>query len=301
MRLTFLLNRGSGFFSVDDPEPRRRRVESAIRRRDENARILWVAPEDLSDAVEGAVAGGEGPLVAGGGDGTVNRVAGRMAGGERPMGVLPLGTFNFIAGDLGMPLSPEAAVDALFDGTPGPVDTGEVNGHLFLHNVSLGIHSVAVQLREQYQRRLRLNKAAAVAYALFKAILRPPMLSGYIHAREKAEFLRASFVFIGVNRFDTASFAFVRRKSLDDGILSVFYAHGMEPKNLLKMAVRTLVSRRIKDVPDLECLLTDMVILRSRKHKVKLVADGEIHPVRSPVVCRVRPGRLRIILPPRMA
>lgn len=301
MPLTFLINSGSGFFSVDDPEPRRRRVESAIRRRDGDVRILWIDPEDLSDAAARAAADGEGPLVVGGGDGTVNLAAAEMAGGDRPMGVLPLGTFNFIAGDLGMPLLPEAAVDAVFDGTPASVDMGEVNGRLFLHNVSLGIHSAAVQMREQYQRRLGVNKAAAAAYTLLRAILRPPMLSGYIQARDKAEFIRASFVFVGVNRFDTAPFAFVRRKTLDDGILSVFYAHQMEPEKLLKMAFRTLLSRRIEDVPDLECLLTEMMTLRSRKHKVKVVADGEIVPLRSPLVCRVRPGHLRAILPPRAA
>jgi diacylglycerol kinase family enzyme len=56
------------------------------------------------------------PIVAGGGDGTINAVAGKLAGTDTPLGVLPMGTLNHFAKDAGIPLSLEAAVRNLFTG-----------------------------------------------------------------------------------------------------------------------------------------------------------------------------------------
>jgi diacylglycerol kinase family enzyme len=86
-------------------------------------------------------------VVAGGGDGTVNAVAGVLAGTEKPLGVLPLGTLNHFAKDLGIPHEVERAVQLLGTGAPRRVDVAEVNGRVFVNNSSIGVYPLAVRER----------------------------------------------------------------------------------------------------------------------------------------------------------
>ena len=68
-------------------------------------------------------------VIAGGGDGTVSAVASRLAITDVALGVLPLGTLNHFAKDLGIPLELDAAIDVVAHGREVRVDVGEVNGH----------------------------------------------------------------------------------------------------------------------------------------------------------------------------
>jgi diacylglycerol kinase family enzyme len=81
-----------------------------------------------------------GIVVAAGGDRTINAVASALVGTDSPMGVLPLGTLNHFAKDLKIPLELESAVATMLTGRVVRIDVGEVNGHLFLNNSSLGIY-----------------------------------------------------------------------------------------------------------------------------------------------------------------
>src|SRR4051794_37510526 len=131
-----------------------------------------LAPErgaDLTALARQAVADGAALVVAGGGDGTINAVASALVGTEARLGVLPLGTLNHFAKDLGIPLALEEAVRTVFTGRPQAVDVGEVNGRLFLNNSSLGIYPRIVRLREAHRRqgvRKWIAFVKALAYVL---------------------------------------------------------------------------------------------------------------------------------------
>src|SRR6266481_9305295 len=115
---------------------------------------------------EGAVA-----VVAGGGDGTVNAVASTLLGSEVALGVLPLGTLNDFAKDLGIPLDIEAATRNIFQGRQVSVDVGEVNGRIFLNNSSLGVYPRVVLLQhEEEQKKKGLNKWVALAQAALSVL-----------------------------------------------------------------------------------------------------------------------------------
>ena len=296
--MVILVNQSAGHLTQGPADARMRALMAAIAAHLPGARVIRAAAAGFDVAVDGAVRSPEGVVVAGGGDGTVSRVAVAIRESGKTLGVLPLGTFNFIARSIGMPLDPPAAVSALAGARIGAVDAGEVNGRPFLHNVSLGIHPVAADLRDLYRRRLGINKAAAAAYGLLKAILRPPRLSGTIRAGDREALMtQAPFVFVGNNRFETAPFAFVRKRSLTDGQLTVFYAHEIRPARLLAMAAKTLIRRRVREVRDLTCVVTPAVVIRSRKRRLKVVVDGEILRMTAPLRFRSRPGCFRMLLP----
>ena len=122
--------------------------------------------DDISSLAARALSERREPIVAGGGDGTVNAVAGKLAGGEVALGVLPMGTLNHFAKDVGVPVNLEAAVRNLFTGQIAKVDVGEVNGR---------------NLREQLGRRLLSAFRAAERTAGAARIQQ----AGGVHARPK--------------------------------------------------------------------------------------------------------------------
>src|SRR5206468_13014314 len=87
---------------------------------------------EIIPAVQRALARGVEMIVAGGGDGTVSAVASQLVGTSTALGVLPLGTLNHFAKDLGMPLDRDEALAAIARGTLRQVDVGEVNGRVFI-------------------------------------------------------------------------------------------------------------------------------------------------------------------------
>ena len=79
------------------------------------------------------------------------------------LGVLPLGTLNHFAKDLGIPLELSEAVATIMHGRVEEVDVGEVNGRVFINNSSLGLYPRIVADREAQQERLARGKVAVVS------------------------------------------------------------------------------------------------------------------------------------------
>ena len=92
----------------------------------------------------------------------------RLVGKDAVLGVLPMGTLNHFAKDLGIPLDLEKAVQTLFTGKVARVDVGEVNGRIFLNNSSIGFYPRLVQERERQQRQ---GRSKWLAFAQAAALL----------------------------------------------------------------------------------------------------------------------------------
>src|SRR3954469_22997747 len=102
--------------------------------------IAFGKGSDLTALSKEAVENGATIVAAGGGDGTISAVASALVGTDVALGVLPLGTLNHFAKDLGIPLKLEDAIQALFRGDTVKVDVAEINGKIFLNNSSLGLY-----------------------------------------------------------------------------------------------------------------------------------------------------------------
>src|SRR5690242_13341436 len=107
----------------------------------------------LVERAREAVRGGPPIVVAAGGDGTVNALASLLRGKPTALGILPLGTLNHFARDLGIPLELKDAAAVIAGGRTIDVDVGEVNGRTFVNNASLGLYPAIVQERRRRQRR----------------------------------------------------------------------------------------------------------------------------------------------------
>ncbi|MEP6689654.1 MAG: YegS/Rv2252/BmrU family lipid kinase [Gemmatimonadaceae bacterium] len=106
-------------------------------------RVTWEAGDATRFAREGAAAGMT-AVIAAGGDGTVNEVVNGLAGTGTPLGIIPLGTANDFARQVGIPVDdPDHAMDVILQRKPVLVDTGELNGRHFLNVSSAGVGAEA--------------------------------------------------------------------------------------------------------------------------------------------------------------
>src|SRR2546425_5534576 len=140
-------------------------------------------------------------LVAGGGDGTLNAVANLVRGTATALGILPLGTLNHFAKDLGVPLELDQALHTIATGRRIAVDVGEVNDRAFINNSSLGIYPDIVRERTRLQRRFGHRKRAAMIWATLAALNRLPLLTMRLQLEDRDFACRAPFVFIGNNEY----------------------------------------------------------------------------------------------------
>jgi diacylglycerol kinase family enzyme len=131
------------------------RLDERARERGIEPRVL--APgEDLGALAERAVLDGADVLGMAGGDGSVAVVAAAASAHRLPFVCVPAGTRNHFARDLGVPPNDlSGALDAFVDGLERSIDLGEVNGHRFVNNVSLGIYGQAVQRASYRDAKLR--------------------------------------------------------------------------------------------------------------------------------------------------
>jgi diacylglycerol kinase family enzyme len=288
-----IVNAGSG---TDDKSDVRQRLTDAFAAAGVAARVRIARDgSELLSLGRQALESGAQTIVAGGGDGTISAIASVVAGTDARLGVLPLGTLNHFAKDLGIPLDLTAAVNNLITGRTAQVDIGEVNGHVFINNSSLGIYPNLVRLRERIQRQ-GLSKWRAFAVAFFTVLRRYPLVAVRLIASDQRFIRRTPFVFIGNNEYETASFGMGGRKGLDGGRLSIYTAPVRGRFELFKLFVKAFFGR-INEQDNFDILSATEVSVETRRRTIHVALDGEVKRLRTPLRYRVRPAVLRVIVP----
>jgi diacylglycerol kinase family enzyme len=234
-------------------------------------------------------------LVAAGGDGTVGAVASVVAGTEIVLGVLPAGTLNHFARDLKIPVELDAAIEILARGNRASVDIGEVNGHKFVNNSSIGIYPRIVQLREREQRTGR-HKWLALALAMITVLRRFPFWTVRVHAQDQVVQQRTPFVFVGNNEYELEGLQIGRRGTMNGGRLFLYVAARTSRFGLVKMALAAVLGR-LDRKRSFQMLDVTEAWIETRRKRVRVSTDGEICWMRSPLHYRLLPLGLRVIAP----
>jgi YegS/Rv2252/BmrU family lipid kinase len=294
-RIIALLNAGSGTGHDDEIAVR---VRELLARAGAEVDVRRIAPgASVAQAVERAKADRPDAIVAGGGDGTVGTTAAALVDTDVVLGVLPLGTLNHFAKDLGIPLALDDAARTVVEGKTTRVDVGEVNGRVFVNNSSLGLYPEIVRDRERQQRRLGRGKWPALAWATWTALRRYAFLQVTVRIDGVERSLRTPFVFIGNNEYLMEGFAIGERGgSLCDGRLSLYLVHRPGRRRLLVLALRALFGR-LRQARDFEMLLATDFVIDSHHRTLRVATDGEISEMQTPLRYRIRPACLQVAVP----
>jgi diacylglycerol kinase family enzyme len=263
-----------------------------------DARVTLAAGgADMVAAARAALAEGVPIVVAGGGDGTINAVAGVVADTDAAFGVLPLGTLNHFAKDIGIPLDLDGAIATIAGGARKLVDVGEVNEQIFLNNSSLGLYPDIVRDREKQQHRLGRGKWPAALWATLGALRRYPFLSLRLSLDDGSEHARRTpFVFIGNNAYTMQGFSIGARDALDAGRLSLYVAQRPGRLALLRLGWRALCGRLAQE-RDFDVLSAKSLEIDTRHKRIRVATDGEVTVMLTPLRYRIRPAALRVIVP----
>ena len=233
-------------------------------------------------------------VVAGGGDGTVATVAERLLDGDGTLGVLPLGTLNHFARDLGLPLALDAAAAVIARGAIRTIDVGQVDGHAFLNNASIGLYPRIVLARDAARRRLHLGKWPALGRAVWHALRAPRALAVTLRVDDRESRRRTPFLFVGNNRYTLRGLEAGTRRRLDGGVLSVHVLREQSPARFLWLALRTLCGRHSRE-RDFETFAVESFDVDAAGDAIEVACDGEVLRLPLPLRFRVRPRALRVL------
>lgn len=258
--------------------------------------IRLAAGAAILDAAREAAASDADVVVMAGGDGTMNAGASALLGGSKPMGVLPLGTLNHFARDLGVSLDLEEAARTVAAGAVREVDVGEANGRLFLNNSSLGLYPVAVEARDANRRRDGHGKWIAMWEAGLATLRRFPVSRVTLRLPGAVLRLTTPLVFIGNNRYEMSLFSFGKRARLDAGELWLYVARDTGRLGIVALAANALLGR-LDQARDFLATVVPEVVVDDRRRVLRAAFDGEVHTVTPPVCYRIRPRALKVLAP----
>ncbi|MEV0170048.1 diacylglycerol kinase family protein [Streptomyces sp. NPDC050803] len=248
--------------------------------------VLDTGHQDVAELARHAVAEGADLLAVAGGDGTQAQVAEVAHDHDLPFVVIPAGTRNHFARDLGLDGDdPAAALDAVSDGVELRVDLGFAADRVFVNTASFGTYAAVVG-----DPAYRHAKARTILQDL------PELLTGDQHHRLRirsgahhADGLQA--VLVSNNPYTSAvGPRRGRRDRLDSGLLGVLCVH-VDNTAQAAGAVRGARSTAFTRLTGTE------VVVDADAEAVPVGIDGEHVLLPAPVVCRIVPGALRVRVP----
>jgi diacylglycerol kinase family enzyme len=238
-------------------------------------------------------------VIAAGGDGTVSALAGALVatgGDSMPMGILPTGTLNHFAKDIGLPLKVADAAKVIALNKPTPVDVGEVNNRTFVNNASIGLYPHMVSKRDRHRQRLGYGKWLAMFVAFLSVFRRYPVLEVDLAAGDASVRRTTPFVFVGNNWYEFAAFNLGGRGCMQNGVLSLYTANRTGRLGLVVLAVRALFGR-LDQARDFDALRLRSFTVDTPKKTLRIALDGEVTRMTPPLRFLSRPAALRVLAP----
>jgi diacylglycerol kinase family enzyme len=236
-------------------------------------------------------------IVAAGGDGTINLVASVLLNRDVQFGVIPLGTFNYFARDLGIPLDPRAAATAIATGHIRRVHAARVNGHLFLNNASFGLYRKLLEDRERDTRRFGRYKLVAVLSALATLWRFRQVYTLRILLDGKPAILRTPMLFFGLNSLQLEKLDLDVASCTHAGLMAVIALRPTSRWQLLGLALRGAL-QGLHESPELRCHGAAQVLVEQPGCSTTRVAvDGESIVCTLPLRFEVQREALQVVVP----
>ncbi len=243
---------------------------------------------ELEGALRAAATGARAIGVVGG-DGSINTAVAIALEHDCPLVVVPGGTLNHFARDLGLD-SVDDAVRAVQDGELVEVGVGVIDGRPFVNTASLGSYSKLVEAREQLETTI--GKWPALTVALVRVLRENAPFEIVIDGRTR----RIWMIFIGNGAYDPPGFAPATRARLDDGVLDVRLVEGSAPWARVRLIAAALAGTLARSKVYSRSLVTDMKV-SIRSDESLLSADGEVFPGDRDFTVSKHALRLRVYAP----
>lgn len=226
---------------------------------------------DAKTLAQRGVLEGYDAIVAGGGDGTVNEVVNGLAGSNVPFGILPVGTMNVFATELGIPTgSLPKAWQVIEAGNTRAIDLAKANDGYFVQLAGIGLDAEVVRQTTPDSKKA-LGPVSYLLTLAQVAARQPPRIT--IQAADHKD-REGSFVLVGNGRLYGGPFTMFKNAKLDDGLLDVMVFQNQSHWDIFRY-MQAIVFGAHPDLPDVEYFQTRGLRL-SAADFVPVEVDGEL-------------------------
>lgn len=296
--LFIVLNAGSGKHDAGDTQQILAKVFDEAGRRHEFLLLQDAADiqTKAKEAVRKACEQG-GIVVAAGGDGTINGIAQHVLGHPCAFGVLPQGTFNYFGRVHGISQETEVAARALLRAEPTPAQAGLVNDKVFLVNASLGLYTRLLEDREVAKAQLGRSRLVAMGAGLMTLIRERRQLRLTIEIDGKTRDIRTPSLFVGNNRLQFDRLGLEEGEALEHGQLAAIVVKPIGTLAMLGLAFRGALGRLGDAEHVVSFPIQKLTVHPHRRRHIKIATDGEVMPMAAPLVFKVAPQPLMLMVP----
>ncbi len=276
--------------------------------------VVWHVPDQRGDIVElacqavrDAQADG-GLVVAAGGDGTINAVASAALQAGVPMGVVPMGTFNYFSREHGLALDPEIAVQdmlhAMERSDMRPVQVGFVNERMFVVNAAVGLYPRLLAEREMASKRFGRSRMVAILSSVW-SMFRPAggrrwrvIMRSYEGAQAQQEEHLVTTLFVGNNPLQLGRMGLTQAQSVaDGGQLGVVLLQPQDRWAVARTVWNAATGQLARDSAVVSMACAEMTVAPAswRPAQVKVAFDGEREWMAPPLRFRVHDKPLWLV------
>ncbi|HIJ62809.1 MAG TPA: sphingosine kinase [Rhodospirillaceae bacterium] len=234
-------------------------------------------------------------VVIGGGDGSLSRSLGHLAGSGKLAAVLPLGTMNYMAGEIGLPADVEAAAALLGSGRRIEIDLGRVNGRLFVIRACLGAFAEFSRARDKTRRKGGDMLEAALS-GLARVGKRMDLIEGDLLGPDGPTAIATPFLMVTNNLCRDGDPFEMRRDRLDGGTLGVYAGRGGGALGLAALGLQAALGRWPGN-EGLAWAAMPWLELHTTGKKQTLSIDGEAEKMKGPFRFDILPRALQMLVP----
>jgi diacylglycerol kinase family enzyme len=256
-----------------------------------------VEPEAIASTIKKVVGDGATRVLVSGGDGTIATAAAALLDAPAELAILPGGTLNHFARDLGVSTDAAEALALAANGGCRDVDLGVVNGHVFLNTSSVGAYVRFVRIRERLEKHLPYRLASALAALRILFQLRTFAVELEVHGEPRI--YRTPLLFIGVGERELQVPTLGSRVSDGQRGLHVMVVRSRTRARLLAIALAA-VSRGVDAVartPQLDSFLVERCRVKLRR-PTAVAIDGELVAMHDTLEYELRRDALHVVCPP---
>ncbi|WP_193213706.1 diacylglycerol/lipid kinase family protein [Luteolibacter marinus] len=296
-RFLLLLNRRSGGNDRGtDPRNLCRKVEEIFQAEGHEIESRLIEPRFLEPAIRQALADRPDAVIAAGGDGTVSAAARQLGGSDIALGILPLGTFNLAARDLGVPLDLEDAARFLAKAEAHRIDVLDVNGHSCLCTTIIGFYPEFARAFEKrdhggywWRKALKLVTRLPATFARSRAI----DLSW--QGDDASGSTRTKFSAFVPGRYAATTGIVPARTGFRSGQLTAYIGRQKSAATAVRAMLDYIFGRQ-EENPELTLVESPRLELRGgRRKQCPVMIDGEITRLPFPLQLEIRPGHLKVL------
>jgi diacylglycerol kinase family enzyme len=256
-----------------------------------------VQPDAIASTVRELVAAGARRVLVAGGDGTIATAAAALVESPAELAVLPGGTLNHFARDLGISTVAAEAVALASGKACRGVDVGQVNGRIFLNTSSVGAYVRFVRIRESLERSFGYRLASA--FAAFRILFTLRFMAVEVVVDGQKRIYRTPLVFIGVGERGLQLPALGQRLPEGHRGLHVMVVRSRSRARLLALGLAAVARGMDSEsrTPEFESFVVDDLRIDMRGMGTVAV-DGEIVQLTAPLEYRLVRDALTVVCPP---